>query len=62
MNLKNSVLLIAGSAAGIVGSFLTLTHTPGGEFLRGFGAGILIVLSFHVIPKLIKKKYETTSR
>jgi len=38
MNLKNSVLLIAGSAAGIVGSFLILTHTPGGEFFRGFGA------------------------
>jgi len=62
MNLKNTVLLIAGSAAGIVGSFLTQTHTPGGEFFRGFGTGILIVLSFHVIPKLIKKKYETTSR
>jgi hypothetical protein len=62
MNLKDSILLIAGSVAGIIGSFLTVTQTDGGEFFRGLGAGFLIVLSFNVIPKLIKKKNETTSR
>jgi len=62
MNLKNSILLIVGSVAGIIGTFVRQTNTEGGEYFQGLGAGILIVLSFDVIPMLIKKKNETTSR
>ena len=62
MNLKNSILLIAGLVAGIIGTFLIQAHIPGGLFARGLGIGFLIVFSFDVIPTLIKKKHETTSR
>jgi hypothetical protein len=62
MNLKNSILLIAGSLAGIIGIFIKQTNTAAGEYFQGLGAGILIVLSFDVVPMLIKKKNETTSR
>ncbi|MBK8291840.1 MAG: hypothetical protein IPK96_13820 [Flammeovirgaceae bacterium] len=62
MDLKNSLLLIGGSVAGIIGVVLNQTPTAGGEFFQGLGIGFLIILSFNVIPKLYKKKNETTSR
>ncbi|MDZ7646779.1 MAG: hypothetical protein U5K54_06115 [Cytophagales bacterium] len=62
MDLKNSLLLIGGSVAGIIGVLLNQTHTEGGDFFQGLGIGFLIVLGFNVIPKLVNKKNETTSR
>jgi hypothetical protein len=56
MELKNSLLLVAGSVAGIIGVFLKVTHTDGGEFFQGLGMGFTIVFSFNVFPKLVKKK------
>lgn len=62
MELKNSLLLVAGSVAGIIGSFLKVTHTEGGEFFSGLGMGFLIVFCINIVPKLVKKKNEITSR
>ena len=62
MDLKNSLLLIGGSVAGIIGIFLKLTRTEGGEYFQGLGMGFMIVLYFNVAPKLLKKKNEITSR
>lgn len=62
MDLKNSLLLIGGSVAGIIGVFLKETHTEGGEFFQGLGIGFMIALCFNVVPKLLKKKNEITSR
>ncbi|MBL7872284.1 MAG: hypothetical protein JNM78_11770 [Cyclobacteriaceae bacterium] len=62
MELKNSLLLVAGSVAGIIGVFLKITHTDGGEFFRGLGLGLMIVFCFNVFPKLVKKKNEITTR
>ncbi len=62
MELKNTIIGIAGSVAGIIGSFLKVTHTDGGEFFQGLGIGFMIVFCFNVFPKLIKKKNEITSR
>ena len=51
MNLKKTLyLLIAGSTAGIVGIFMNQTNTARGEYFQRLGAGILIVLSFDVVP------------
>ena len=55
-------MLIAGSLAGIIGIFIKQMNTAGRQYFQGLGAGILIVLSFDVVPILIKKKNETTSR
>lgn len=62
MDLKNSLLLIGGSVAGIIGVFLKETHTVGGEFFQGLSIGFMIALCFNVVPKLLKKKNEITSR
>ena len=62
MNLKDSILLFAGSVAGIIGSFMRITHTDGGDFIQGVGAGLLIVLAFNVLPKLFKRKNETSTK
>ena len=62
MDLKNSLLLIGGSVAGIICTFLKLTRTEGGEYFQGLGMGFMIVLCFNVVPKLLKKKNEITSR
>lgn len=43
MELKNSLLGIAGSVAGIIGVFLKVTHADGGEFFQGLGIGFMIV-------------------
>lgn len=37
MNLKNSILPIAGLVAGIIGTFLIQPQIPGGLFARGLG-------------------------
>jgi hypothetical protein len=62
MELKNSLLLVAGSMAGIIGSFLKVTHTGGSDFFRGLGMGLLIVFCINIASKFVKKKNETTSR
>ena len=62
MNSKDSILLVAGSVAGIIGTFLRLTHTDGGDFFSGFGAAFLAVLAFNVLPKLFKRKNETSTK
>ncbi len=62
MELKNTLLGIAGSVAGIIGVFLKVTHTDGGEFFHGLGIGFMIVFCYNVFPKLVKKKNEITSR
>ncbi|MBL7876241.1 MAG: hypothetical protein JNL53_11295 [Cyclobacteriaceae bacterium] len=62
MDLKNSLLLMADSIAGIIGSFLKVTQTDSGEFSQGLGLGFIIVFCLNVFPKLVKKKNEITSR
>ncbi|HCW08085.1 MAG TPA: hypothetical protein DGG95_12055 [Cytophagales bacterium] len=62
MNSKDSILLISGSVAGIIGTFLHLTHTAGGDFFQGLGSGFMIVLAFNVLPKIFKRKNETFTK
>lgn len=62
MSVKQTVLLFVGSVLGIAGSFMNLTHVPGGDFVKGVGAGFAIVLSVELIPKLLKKKNETIAK
>lgn len=62
MSSKNSLLLFMGSILGVSGSFMNITDVPGSEFIKGIGAGFMIVLAVDLIPKLIKKKNETTAK
>lgn len=62
MNLKDTLLLFLGSSIGIIGSFLGVTHTHGADFVKGLGAGIMLVFCINVLPKLIKRKNETVAK
>lgn len=62
MSLKQTLLLFVGSILGIAGSCMKVTDVPGSEFIKGIGAGLVIVLAIDVIPKLIKKKNETIAK
>lgn len=62
MSVKQTVLLFVGSVLGIAGSFMDTTHVPGADFVRGVGAGFVIILSVELIPKLLKKKNETIAK
>jgi hypothetical protein len=60
MNLKQTILFIAASLLGIIGVFLDQTNKEGGDSLKGIGIGIMIALSFQLVPQLIKRKKETS--
>lgn len=62
MNLKDTLLLFLGTTVGIVGSFLRITQTHGADFVKGFGAGIMLVFCINFIPKLIERKNETITK
>lgn len=62
MNTKDSLLLVVGSIAGIVGTLLSLSNKSGGDYLKGFGAGLMVVFCINVIPKIIRKKNETIAK
>jgi hypothetical protein len=61
MSLKQTLLLFVGSVLGIAGSFMKVVGVAGSEFVKGIGAGFVIVLAIDVISKLIKNKNETTA-
>lgn len=62
MNTKDSLLLVVGSMAGIVGTLLSLSNKSGGDYLKGLGAGLMVVFCINVIPKIIRKKNETIAK
>lgn len=62
MSLKQTLLLFVGSVLGIAGSFMKVVGVAGSEFVKGIGAGFVIVLAIDLIPTLIKKKNETTAK
>ncbi len=45
---------MAGSIAEIIGNFKKQTNIAGGEYFQRLDAGILIVLSFDVVPHVNK--------
>jgi hypothetical protein len=62
MSLKQTLLLFVGSVLGIAGNFMKVVGVAGSEFVKGIGAGFVIVLAIDLIPTLIKKKNETTAK
>ena len=56
MNLKDSILLFAGSIAGIIGSFMRVTHTSRSDFFLGLAAGLTLASLTSMISKKIKAK------
>jgi hypothetical protein len=62
MSLKQTLLLFVGSVLGMAGSFMKVVGVAGSEFVKGIGAGFVIVLAIDLIPTLIKKKNETTAK
>lgn len=59
---KDSTLLVVGSIAGIVGTVLSLSNKSGADYLKGFGAGLMVVFCINVVSKIIRKKNETITR
>jgi zinc transporter ZupT len=62
MNAKDSLLLVVGSLIGMVGTLLGISNKSGADYLKGFGAGLMVVFCINVIPKIIKKKNETVAK
>ena len=62
MNTKESILFFAGAIAGIVGSFLRITQTEGGDFFLGIGTGLYVGLALTVLPKIFNRKNETSTK
>lgn len=59
MSTKDSALLVVGSMSGVAGALLEISNNSGADFLKGFGAGMIVVFCINVIPKIIKKRNET---
>jgi|688.fasta_scaffold13500_2 hypothetical protein len=63
MSLKQTLLLFVGSVLGMAGSFMKVVGVAGSEFVKGIGAGFVIVLAIDlIITKLIRNKNETTAK
>jgi hypothetical protein len=62
MDKKDSVLLVLGSVCGTIGTLLDVSNKTGADYLKGLGAGLMVVFCFNVITKIIKKKNETVTK
>lgn len=62
MSAKDSILLVVGSLIGMAGTLLGISNKSGADYLKGFGAGLMVVCCFNVVHEIIKKKNETVAK